>query len=142
MVSIVINKFDIQNLLGSNINSENVQDLFKSSVIEPEITKQNEFCQYSFHSLGFRLIVARNGLITMIYIYSEGSHNYNQFSGPIPYDIKFSDTQKIVEQNLGKPNKQCLGALGYDRNWCNWKGKGISISFRINGQIDNLCLFY
>ncbi len=141
MNSIVINQFDLQDILGLNINSENVQGLFKSLDAEPEVTKLNEFYHYSFHPLGFRLIVTRTGLITLIYIYSEGSHYYNQYSGSIPYGIKFNDTLKVVEQNLGKPNKQCLGAVGYDRNWCIWKGKGISIAFRLNGHIDNLCLF-
>jgi hypothetical protein len=141
MNCIEINKFEIKNILGSNINSENVQDLFKSLDVEPEVTKPNELYHYSFYSLGFLLIVTQSGLITSVYLFSEGSHNYTQYFGLIPYDIKLNNTQKVIERNLGKPDIQGVGDVRHSRNWCYWKSKGVSILFSRNDHIDNLCLF-
>src|ERR1035437_2897307 len=120
-------KEGLQRFVGMNINSKEVKEYINTLGTKPDTVKFSQSYYYTFKAKGIDFAMTSSDTITSVFLYSEGSDEYTRFKGDIPYNLQFSDTRKIVEQKLGKPDD--AGAGGVVNNYSGWNSKGIQITY-------------
>ena len=70
---------------------------------------------------GMELIADLDRTVSTIFLYSEGTDGYHEFSGTIPEGINFEDSQVAIRRRLGPPS-DCGGGdvipgFGKARRW-------------------------
>lgn len=66
----------------------------------------DDFGYFLPKKLGIEATIAKDGLISVIYIHSKGHHGYDGYSGQIPHNLSFSMSRSQARSLLGLPDSE------------------------------------
>jgi hypothetical protein len=77
------------------------------------------------------------------FLYSEGKDGYAQFSGPLPYNLKFSDTSTEAKAKLGQPEWNRISSKNFVKaeRWDVSIDRQLHLTYNDGGTIELLTYF-
>lgn len=124
-------------LLGKNINSADAQSIIDKLGSEKEISKYDNVTYFNFKKKGISLCANNHDSIKAIFQYSEGSENYNQFTGKLVGGLNFTMTRKDVNQKLGQPKSgNGAGVIDYEETYEYNPNILISVGYKLKDTLD------
>ncbi len=130
-------EFDPMAILGKNINSADAQSMIGKLGAEKEISKYDDASYFNYKKKGISICVNNHDSIKAVFQYSEGSANYNQFTGKIVGDLTFTMTRKDVNQKLGQPKfGGGAGVIDYEETYEFNPNLLISVGYKLKDTLD------
>ena len=97
-----MNTNELLAMIGSNLNSENVQTFLNQNSSFEEFLSETDIYKISYN-LGLDLLFRENKLDS-IFLYSEGKDGHKEYSGDVPLNMQFySNRKELVSAN--KPER-------------------------------------
>ncbi len=132
---------ELQNILGKDISSSEVQSLVKSHKLSK--SKKHVLAFFRSKDNSFSLTSSKNKIFKIFLRISPwpeeiGKKHWRHFKGALPFNIKRTSLKKDLIKMLGKPDPN-----GH-RNGGVWMSGDIEISINFNpkqGQIDSISIF-
>lgn len=125
----------LNDLIGQDINSKVVQVFLNQLGENYTVKRFNNIYYYIYNSKGIDIVFTENDILQSIFLYSESSSDHRQYQDELPYNLKFTDTRKEVENKIGLPDKN--GGDGYINYYCIWHDLGIDITYK-NEDINDM----
>ncbi len=126
LLSFTQDQADVLQLLGQRVSSKAAKEIIRKSG-EKIIYKSSDCYYYMFESAGLDLMMNNHDTITTIFLFAEDAEHHKQYASKLPVGLQFSQDRKEIETLLGPPEK--TGGEGVISYYCDWKTKGISITY-------------
>lgn len=93
-------------LIDQHLENKDISDLLHWLDQEPVVKYYIEIFYYSFRQRGISLLFNKEeGELRTIFLYSQGSDNYEQYIGEIPMNLSFDLSRTDIHETLGVPSQ-------------------------------------
>ena len=95
---------------------------------------------YNYKEKGIHISLNDRDIVDAIFLFGEGKDGYRQYQKELPFNLKFTDTRKNINEKFGKPDATYGGSSEYNiQCFDSWsKSKGITVTYNTTDSTNTL----
>ena len=95
---------------------------------------------YNYKEKGIQISLNDRDIVDAIFLFGEGKDSYRQYQKELPFNLKFTDTRKKINEKFGKPDATYGGSSEFNiQCFDSWsKSKGVTVTYNTTDSTNTL----
>ena len=118
---------NLASMVSKKLSDNETKNWFSNLGDPPEVSTYEDTFYYTFKNKGISILFRKPEILRTIFLYAEGTDDFSQYQGVLPFQLTFDLNRKTIESIFGKPESS--GGGKYYNFYVSYDSKGIGITY-------------